>query len=134
MHDIDEALGLAVAPLQVALDQFLHHGRHFRARERRTEHAAERRLRAGPRLALVAADFDLVPLLAVLVDAEDADVTDMVVPAGIHAAGDIEIELADVMHVIEVIEALLDRLRHRNRLGVGKRAEVAAGAGNDVGE
>ena len=56
--------------------------------------------------ALVAADLDLVPLLAVLVDAEDADVADVVVAAGIHAAGDVEVELADVVQVVEVVEAL----------------------------
>ena len=38
------------------------------------------------------------------------------------------------MQVIEVVETVLDRLGHGNRLRVGERAEVAAGAGDDVGE
>ncbi|MCY1365432.1 hypothetical protein D9M69_522770 [compost metagenome] len=38
------------------------------------------------------------------------------------------------MQVVEVVEALLDRLGDGDRLGVGQRAVVAAGAGDDVAE
>src|SRR5258708_6861518 len=134
MHHVDEALGIAVAALQVALDQPLDDVRHLRPRKRRAEHFAERRLHARTYFTLVAADLDLVPLLAVLIDAEDADMADMMMAAGIHAAGDVEVELADVVQVVEVVEAPLDRLGHRNRLGIGELAEVAAPAGDDVGE
>ena len=48
-------------------------------------------------LARRAAERDLVELLALLVDAEDADVADVVVAAGIDAAGDLDLELADVV-------------------------------------
>src|SRR5581483_9694236 len=128
MHHVDEALALAVATLEVDLDQPLDDVGDFRAREGRPEHFAERSGAPGANLALVAADFDLVPLLAVLIDAEDADVADVVVAAGVHASGDVEVELADVVQVIEVLEALLDRLRHRDR------AEIVARAADDVGE
>src|SRR4051812_5630904 len=87
MDEVDEALDLAVACVQVELDQFLDHVGHFGARKRRAEHFAERG--AGPRrmrITLVSADLDLVPLLAVLIDAEDADVADVVMAAGVHAA------------------------------------------------
>src|SRR5690606_22822529 len=40
-----------------------------------------------------AADGDLIPLDPVLVDAEDADVADMVMPAGIHAAGHLDLDV-----------------------------------------
>ena len=70
----------------------------------------------------------------VLVDAEDADVADVVVAAGVHAARDVQVQLADVVQVVEVVEAALDRLGDRDRLGVGERAEVAARAADDVGE
>src|SRR6185369_10466169 len=128
LHDVDEAFGVAVAVLEVALDQRLDHVGYVGAREGGPEDLAQRSGR------LIAADLDLVPLLAVLVDAEDADVSDMVVAAGVHAAGDVEVELADLVQVVEVVEALLDRLRHRDRLRVGERAEVAARAADDVGE
>src|SRR6478752_2361716 len=135
MHHLDEPLGLAVAVLDIRLDQLLDHVGDFGARERRAEHLAKARARArAVGVPLVAADFDLVPLLAVLIDAEDADVADVMVAAGVHAAGNVEVDLADVVLVVEVVEPLLQRLRHRDRLGVGERAEVAARAGDDVGD
>src|SRR5260221_312213 len=122
LHDVDEALGVAVALLEVALDQALDHVGDVGARERRpddlAEGCAERRglaRRPLPHLSLVAADLDLVPLLAVLVDAEDADVADVVVAAGVHAARDVEVELADIVLVVEILEAPLQRLVPRTR-------------------
>src|SRR3954467_3912392 len=73
MHEVDEALDLAIAFIQVELDEFFHHVGHFGAGKRGAEHFAERG--AGSRrvrIPLVSADLDLVPLLAVLIDAEDA--------------------------------------------------------------
>src|SRR5262245_978769 len=128
LHDVDESLGIAVALLEVALDELLDHVGHVGPGKRRAEDFSKRRRR------LVAADLDLVPLLAVLIQAEDADVADVVVAAGVHAARDVEVELADLVQVVQIVEALLDRLRHRDRLGVRQRAEVAARAGDDVGE
>ncbi|OGA28514.1 MAG: hypothetical protein A3I01_00445 [Betaproteobacteria bacterium RIFCSPLOWO2_02_FULL_65_24] len=81
-----------------------------------------------------AADGDLVELLALLVHAENADVADVVMAAGIHAARDVEVELADIVQVVQIVEAPLDRLGHGNGLGIGERAEVPAGAGDDVGQ
>src|SRR5690606_13682173 len=133
-YHVDEALRLALAPLQVDANQLLDHVGNLLARERRADHLADRRRRARPGQPLVAADGDLVPLVAVFVDAEDADVADVVVAARVHAAGDVEIELADVVHVVEPVEPFLDRLRHRDRLGVGGRAQVAARASGDVGD
>jgi hypothetical protein len=43
-----------------------------------------------------AAERDLVELLALLLDAENADVADMVVAAGVDAAGDLDLQFADV--------------------------------------
>ena len=37
-----------------------------------------------------AAELDLVPLLALLIHTEDADMANMVMATGIHAAGDIQ--------------------------------------------
>src|SRR5688572_31527996 len=90
VHDVDEALVLAVAQLEVGFDHALDHIRHVGARERGTDHLAKRRAGAEPGLTLVTANFDLVPLLAVLIDAEDADMPDVVVAAGVHAARDVQ--------------------------------------------
>ena len=83
-------------------------------------------LRAG------AAEQELIVLLAALLDAEDADVADVVVAAGVDAAGDLDLEVAD--RVLARGEALGDALRDRDRAGVGERAVVEAGAGDDVGD
>src|SRR6266436_1014432 len=81
-----------------------------------------------------AAERNLVPLLAMLVDAEDADVADVVMPAGVHAAGHLDLDIAQVVQVVEIVEALLDLLRHPERAGIGERAEIQAGAGDHVRE
>src|SRR5256885_1981521 len=134
VHYVDETLGVAVAAREIAIDQFFDHVRDFGTREGRADDLAEGRTAARSDFTLVPADLDLVPLLAVLVDAENADVADVVVAAGVHASGNIEIDLADVVQIVEVVEALLNGLRHRDRLGVGEGAEVPAGAADDVGE
>jgi hypothetical protein len=56
-----------------------------------------RHRRAAERAAVGAAERDLVPLLAVLVDAEDADVAAVVVAAGVDAAADVQVDVADVV-------------------------------------
>ena len=81
-----------------------------------------------------AAERDLVEFLALLLDAENADVADMVVAAGIDAAGDLDLQLADLLLALVDGEALRDALRDRDRAGVGERAVVEAGAGDDVGD
>src|SRR5262249_26177620 len=67
-HGVDEPLVL-VAALDIDIDETLDHVGHLLRGEGRTDDLAERSL-----IALRAANRDLVPLLAVLVDAEHADV------------------------------------------------------------
>ena len=79
-----------------------------------------------------AAERDLVEFLALLVEAEDADVADVVVAAGIDAARDVDLELADLVLLLRVRELARDRLGDRDRARGGERAIVEAGAGDDV--
>ena len=79
-----------------------------------------------------AAEHELVELLALLLDAEDADVADVVVAAGVDAAGDLDLQLADL--VLARRQPLGDALGDRDRAGVGQRAVVEARAGDDVGD
>ncbi|MNX97625.1 hypothetical protein D3C86_1299980 [compost metagenome] len=58
----------------------------------------------------------------------------MVVAAGIHAAGDIEADITQVVQIVQVFETSLNRLGDGDGLGIGQRAEVAARAGNDIGQ
>src|SRR5690606_10734627 len=65
-----------------------------------------------------AAQKQLVVLGALSVDAEDADVARMVVAAGIDAAADLDLQLAEVALALGIGEALGDLLRHRQRTRV----------------
>src|SRR5690606_18798723 len=125
---VDELL-VPLAVLHVDGEDFFDHVRHFVLVERGPEHVAETGVVIG-----AAAQLDLVELLTLLVDAEDTDIAHMVVAAGIHAAGDVEAQVAEIVEVVEIVEAALDGFRHRDRLGVGEGAEVPAGAADQVGE
>src|SRR4051794_9457624 len=83
----DEALAF-LAVLHKGVDHLAHHVRHFLRRERRADHAAK--MRAGRARALLAAEGHLVPLGAVLVDAQNADVADVMVTARIDTARDVQ--------------------------------------------
>src|SRR5580765_6289257 len=86
-HGIDEAL-LVVAHAAVDLHDALEGGGHLVLGHRRTDHLAE----GGAAAARRAPESDLVPLLAVLIHAQHADVADVVAPAGIHAAGHVQLD------------------------------------------
>src|SRR5690606_3614104 len=100
----------------------------FSVRHGRTDNLTERRVGA----ARGTADRDLIPLLAALIDAEDPDVADVVVPACIHAAGHLELDIAEIVEIVEIIESLVDLLRNRDRPCVRECAEVETGTANHV--
>src|SRR5512145_619841 len=77
---VEEALFLVTLG-NVHVDDALDRVHDLVERDRRPDDFAERRVCAAGR----AAERDLVPLLAALVDAEDADVADRVVAAAVHA-------------------------------------------------
>src|SRR5690554_3823297 len=82
----------------------------------------------------IATETDLIELFAFLVNAQHANVSNVVVATGIHAAGDVEVDGAEVVQVIQIIKATLDSLSNGNRFGVGQGAEIAARAADDVGQ
>src|SRR5574343_1260982 len=102
IEGVEEAFFVGTV-FQVNLDDLLDHIRHFAGRERWADDLAKLGL-----VALTAAQRDLVELVVVLVHAEYADVANVMVTAGIHAARDIEVDVADVEQVVEVVEAGLD--------------------------
>src|SRR5687768_14819421 len=59
-------------------------------RDRRTDHLTDRRIATVTRTA----ERDLVPLLATLIDAENADVTDRVMAAAVHATRHLQLNVA----------------------------------------
>ena len=78
------------------------------------------------------AKCDLVKFLALLVEAEDADVADMMVATGVDAARDIDLDLTDLFLAADVGELARDRLGHGDRTCCRQRAVVEARAGDDV--
>src|SRR4029079_9409176 len=84
-HRVDEALA-GVAMIDVSVDQPRDDVGHVLRSEGGADDLAERGV-----VALRAADRHLVPLAAVLVDAEDADVSDVMLATRVHAAGHVEV-------------------------------------------
>src|SRR5574344_502209 len=84
--------------------------------------------------ATVAAQRYLIKLLAFLVHTQNADMANMVMAAGVHAAGNVQVQIANVEQVVQILKTLLDGFGHRNGLGVGQCAVVAAGAADNVAE
>src|SRR5690606_6579091 len=123
---IDEAL-FRGAVLQIHVDQLLHYGGHLIGGKGGAEDLADGGVTAG-----LATQRDLIELLALLVHTQNADVADVVVTTGVHASGNVQFQFADVVQVVEVVELLLDGLGDRDGLGVGQRAEIAAGAADHV--
>src|SRR3546814_13299214 len=76
----------------------------------------------------------LVVLGAFPIDAEDADMPGMVMPAGVDAARDLDLQLAQILLPLEIGEALGDLLRDGDRARVGAAAIIVSGAGVDVGD
>src|SRR3546814_3282568 len=64
----------------------------------------------------------------------NADMANAVMTAAIHAAGHFDLDLADIVEVVERLEAIGDVLRHANRAGIGERAVVETRAADQVGQ
>src|SRR5450830_478819 len=125
---VDEAFVFGTL-FDVHVDQLFDHIRHGFLGKGRAEDFAQAGVTAG-----AATQGHLVELFAFLVHPEDADMADVVVTAGVHATGNVQVQLADIEQVVEIVEAALDRLGDRDRLGVGQGAEVTARAADDVGQ
>ena len=78
------------------------------------------------------AQCELIELFAAFIDAEYADMADMMVSAGIHAARDVDSQVANVVHAIHILKALINFLGDGYGAGIGQRAIIQARAGDDV--
>src|SRR5215475_4982521 len=85
-HGVDEAFLLG-AQRSIDVHDALDRGGDLTLRYRRSDDFTERGEAVGR-----AAETDLVPLLAMLVDAQHADMPDVVMPAGIHASRHLELD------------------------------------------
>src|SRR4029453_4604903 len=89
---VDEALAVA-AIVEVGGDQGVNRLDHLVGGHGRTQDRADRRLAEVD----VTAKADLVELDPVLIDAQDADVADVMMAAGVDAARDLDLQVADVV-------------------------------------
>src|SRR5215470_12707602 len=126
---IDEQLVWPFAQLEVGGSYILDHVGDVAIRHRRPQELAELGVLAG-----AATDRHLVILLAVLLDPENADMADVMMAAGVDAAGDVDVQPAEAAGEIEILEAPRDLFRHRDRARIGEAAIVEAGTGDDVGD
>src|SRR5258706_4253497 len=95
--------------------------------ETRPEDFAQRRvLRARP------AEQDLIILHAFAVDAQYADVADVMVAASIDAARNLDLELAEIVLAFEIGKATGDILRDIDRARIGHVAVIETQAADDV--
>src|SRR3546814_4578147 len=94
---IEEGFFGIVTPFEIGVHDALDAVGNLVARQR-TAHALAHRRAVGRR----AAEHHLVPLLATLVDAEDADVADAVLAAAVHATAHGDADRADVILIVEI--------------------------------
>src|SRR6185437_8063974 len=128
----DAAIGLGkmlavLTQLQIDIDQLVDRGGNVVAFHGRTDDRADRGFPAG-----IAAERDLIDLLAVLIDPEDADMAEMVMAAGVDATGYLDVEGADRVFLRRHIFG--DPLRHRDRAGGGEAAIIEPRAADDAGD
>src|SRR5690349_5862313 len=126
---VEKDLVRPCAQLEISLDNVLDHVRHLGIGHGR----ADQRAKYGI-LVRLAADGHLIELLAVLLDAEEADVADVMVAAGIDAARDVDVQPPEALRKIEIAKPARQFLRHRNRACIGKAAIVETRARDDVGD
>src|ERR1700722_535690 len=117
LHGFEKNLIRARPQLQISRHDILDDVRHLRIGNRRTDQGAEPGLLVG-----AAADRHLEELLAVLLDAEEADMAHMMMAAGIDAAGNIDVQSPEIVGEVEITEAPGQLLGDRNRAGIGEAA------------
>src|SRR6266571_1656539 len=127
LDGVEENLAGPLAQLDISGHQVLDHVDDLARRHRRTDQRAERRVLVG-----APADRHLVEFLAVLLDAENADVADMMMAARVDAAGYVDVQAAEAAGDVEIAEAARQVLRHRDRARIGEAAVVEPRAGDDV--
>src|SRR5215217_1012617 len=116
---VDEALVGADAPGDIGVDQRLDGAGHVLCLKAGPDDLADRGM-----FGRVATQRDLVQLAALLLDAENADMANMVMAAGIDAAGNLDLEIADFGLTLGRGELLGDFLGDRDRAGIGQCAEI----------
>src|SRR5208282_6147837 len=120
---LDEQLVRPLPQLEIGGCDVLDDIGHLRVGNGRPDQRAKLGILVG-----LAAERDLIKLLAVFLHTKNADVADVVMAAGIDAAGNIDMQAAEIVRQIGIAEAPRDLLRDRDRARIGEAAIVEAGA------
>src|SRR5438046_1239188 len=99
-----------LAQLEIGRNDILDHIGHVCIGHGRPDQRAERRVLIG-----AAADRHLKIFFAILLDAEKADMADVMMAAGVDAAGNVDVQPPEIAREVEIAEAASQLLRHRNR-------------------
>ena len=67
-------------------------------------------------------------------DPQDPNVARVVVPAGVHAAGHLQLDVPEIVKLVQIPEPCIDRGGHGDGPGIGQRAVVQTWAGDHVGQ
>src|SRR5437868_14824700 len=94
---VDEALTV-LALGEIDIENALDDRGDVGVRHRRPDHLAD----GGIDAAGGSAERDLVPLLATLIDAENADVADVMMAASVHATGHLELDIAQIVEIVQI--------------------------------
>src|SRR6266702_403367 len=127
LHRVDEQLLRPLAQHQISFHDVLDDVGNLVELDAGADQIAKRGALIG-----TAADGDLVDLLAILPDAENADMADMMMAAGIDAAGDVDVQPADQIGELVVGEASRQLLCDRDRARICQRAIIEPRTGDDV--
>src|SRR5579864_1587444 len=119
LERVDEQLVGAGAQLEIGGGDVLDHVGDLGIGHRRADQRAKFGVVVG-----LAAERDLIKLLAVLLHAENADVADVMMAAGIDAAGNVDVQPAELALAVEIAEAPRDLLRDGNRARIGQAAII----------
>src|SRR5271169_433044 len=129
LDGIDEQLVRPLAQLDIGCGDVLNDIGHLRVRHGGTDQLAKPGVLVG-----LAAERDLIKLLTIFLDAENADMADMVMAAGVDAAGNVDVQPAEIAREVVVTEAPRDFLRDRDRSRVREVAIIKAWAGDNIGD
>ena len=117
------------AQFEICGDDLLDHVGDLPVRHGRSQQCAKLRP-----LVSTTAEGDLVEFLAVFLHAQNADVADVMMAAGIDAARNIDVQPAKVAGEIEIAEPTGQLLGDRYGAGIGEAAVVEPRASDDVGD
>src|SRR5207247_6060095 len=114
LDGVDEQLARPRAQLEIGRGDVLDHIGDLAIGNGGTEDRAELGVLAG-----AAADRHLIILLAVLLDAENADVTDVMMAAGVDAAGNVDVQPYQAAGASEIAGAARELFGDRDRARAG---------------